>query len=921
MTAGAESGLRIALLGPLEVWQDGTRVDLSSNRLRMLLAVLALFAGETVSVEDLAVALWPKEPPVHERRSVQTYISRLRHELSPGAIRTVRDGYRLEVEHDRVDVLRFRRLVSEAALLKGTLEERELLEEALALWRGRPFDGVESGARHLPKVARLVELHLSAMERWIDLCLAEGRHNGLVAEVWELAIRHPLREPLWGRLLLTLDRCGRPAEALALYEQLRRRLVEDLGVDPAPELQRIHATLLDSDMRQAEPLVPRQLPAGVTGFVGRDHELEELDRSLCGGVRICVISGTAGVGKTSLAVHWAHRAGAHFEDGQLYVDLQGVGPSEAAMSPQDALSALLEAMGVPPQNVPADLPARSALYRTMLAGKRILLVLDNAQDAGQVRWLLPGGTACTVLVTSRHSLSSLVIAEGAALITLDVLTRDQARNLLSHRLGRERIETDVAATDEIIDLCARLPLALAIVAGRAAASPSLPLGVLAAGLRRVRTDISVLATGDARTDLPSALSRSYDTLPADAARLFRLLAAHPGPDVTPAAAASLAGLDRPQTQRLLDVLLEAHLVSEVVPGRFAFHDLLRAYARGLARAAAPAAHQQAARRAVEYYLHSAYQAASLLEPAAHLITPQAPEPEVRPEHLERHSQALTWLQAEQTVLFAVLSQAMADGLHAHVVCLAPSLAVWCDLQGDWNGKITVHRLALEAAKRLHDSTACVRAHQGMASALIELDRIELARAELDRALGLSRALGDPALHGSCLFTQALLSLKQGLPATALGQALECLEWCKTATLSAAGARTMSLISECYSLMGQYDQAIVVGELAMGISVRAEDGVGQAHIAVALGLVHSRMSDHQGAIVCFERALGLFRDLGHRFHEGNTLIHLGTAYEAVGRSVESVRCWQRSTAILDELRYETTREPRSQLADLTHPTGG
>ncbi|TDB97245.1 AfsR/SARP family transcriptional regulator [Nonomuraea longispora] len=700
-----DHGLRVALLGPLQVWRGSTAIDVSSNRLRTMLAALALSASNTVTVEQLAFALWPDDPPAHQRRSVQTYVSRLRRVLGPAAIRTVRGGYRLDADPDDVDVLRFHRLLARAAASRGTRAERERLEEALALWRGAPFGGLPSSTLCGPKAVRLVEQRLSAVERWIDLGLAEGRHNELVAEVQELALRHPLREPLWERLLLTLGRCGRQAEALAMYERLRHRLADDLGVDPSPELQRRHLSLLADEERPATSPTPCMLPVAVAGFAGRDDACERMDRLFDGDTRICVVSGTAGVGKTALVLHWAHRARAHFPDGQLYVDLRGFGPSAAATSSHDALPALLTAMGVPPQAIPAETRARAALYRTVLAGKRMLVVLDDARDAEQVRRLLPGDAGCAVVVTSRQGLSSLVASEGAALLTLDVLTREEARDLLARRLGRERIATDPAATDEIIELCARLPLALAIVAGRAVARPLSPMAALAADLRRVRDDLGVLATKDSLTDMRAVLARSYDALPPDAARLFRLLAVHPGPDVGEAALASLAGLHAPQVSELLDTLLDAHLVGETVPSRFSFHELLRTYARGLARAGDTSAHRRAVLRTIEHYLHTTYRAALLLDPAAQLIAPDAPAAKVRPEHLRDRGQAQAWFRAERVVLFRVIRLAMAEGLHPHVVRLALAVTVWCDLEGDEQGKTALEILALEAAGRSGDHAA------------------------------------------------------------------------------------------------------------------------------------------------------------------------------------------------------------------------
>ncbi|MEU8381113.1 BTAD domain-containing putative transcriptional regulator, partial [Streptosporangium sp. NPDC048865] len=406
----------------------------------------------------------------------------MRNTLGAEVIKTTSLGYRMQVAHDQVDALLFRRLLAEATSARGTEAELATLERALALWRGQPFEGIDSPALHGADASHLLELHVSAAERWIDLGLAAGRHSELVPEAHRLAARHRLHEPLWGRLLLTLDGCGRRAEALSAYERLRRRLSEELGTAPSAELQRIHAGLLQDRAVWGVPITPRQLPVDVAEFTGRDEELKRLDGLLSGSSRVCVITGTAGVGKTCLAVHWAHLATERFPGGQLYVDLQGFGPGESALDPHEALSGFLQTLGVSKQQIPVDPQARIALYRTLLAGRRALVLLDNARDAEQVRWLLPGGTECMVVITSRQGLNSLVSQHAAALLTLDVLTYRESRQLLTRRLGRECVEADARATDEIIDLCGRLPLPLAIAAGRATATPSAPLAALSADL-------------------------------------------------------------------------------------------------------------------------------------------------------------------------------------------------------------------------------------------------------------------------------------------------------------------------------------------------------------------------------------------------------------------------------------------------------
>ncbi|MGP4102643.1 BTAD domain-containing putative transcriptional regulator [Nonomuraea sp. KM90] len=722
MTTSADSGLRVAVLGPFDVRMGMAQVELGSSRLRTLLAVLALSAGETVSVDRLASALWAEGLPGNVRSSVHTYIARLRHALGAEVIHTMSPGYQMQVAHDQVDALLFRQLVAEATLIRGTEAELASLEQALALWRGQPFEGIDSPVLHGAEAAHLVELHLSAAERWIDLGLAAGRHRELVPEVRKLVARHQLHEPLWGRLLLTLDGCGRRAEALSAYERLRRRLSEELGTAPSAELQRIHANLLQDRAGWMVPITPRQLPPDVAGFTGRDEELKRLDRALSGSSRVCVITGTAGVGKTCLAVHWAHRVAERFPGGQLYVDLQGFGPCESELNPREALFGLLQTLGVSKHHIPADLPAMAALYRTLLAGRRALVVLDNACDVEQIRWLLPGDTGCMIVITSRMGLNSLVSRHAAELLTLDVLSYGDSRRLLTRRLGRERLEADTRATDEIIDLCARLPLPLAIAAGRATATPSAPLAALVADLRRVRTDISALATRDARTDMRTVFSRSYDRLPPSAARLFSLLAIHPGPDITRPAVASLAAVHQVEADRLLDVLLEAHLVTEAVPDRFMLHSLLRAYAHDLARVVDPQIHRHAARRVVEHYLHTAHRAARLLAPAALVVVPDPPVPGVRPEHLARRQHALNWFQAEHAVLFTVLRQALTDDFPSQVIQFVAVLTPWCDHQRDWQAKADIQHLALKAAERLGDMVARTRARQNIAAVMNELKR-------------------------------------------------------------------------------------------------------------------------------------------------------------------------------------------------------
>ncbi|SCL31869.1 NB-ARC domain-containing protein [Micromonospora rhizosphaerae] len=540
------------------------------------------------------------------RHTLYVYIARLRGLIAAAAaadgtvaavVRRSR-GYVLDVDPDRVDVHRFRRLVEQARDPHCPDTKRvALLRQALALWRGTPLADLPGDWAARVREG-LQQQRLDAVVCWAEAELRRGNAGDLVGPLTDLIAEHPLVEPLAALLMRALHSTGRTATALDCYVAMRRRLVDQVGMEPGAELQQLHRAILRGDLDQASGwgrersghAVPAQLPLDVHGFAGRDTELCQLDAILTAAgeepttVAILALTGTAGVGKTALAMHWAHRVANRFPDGQLYVNLRGFDANSPATRPDEALRALLDALQVPPQRVPASLAAQVGLYRSLLADRRVLVVLDNASDADQVRPLLPGSPGCLVVVTSRNQLPGLVAAEGAHPLTLGLLSTDDARQMLARRLGPERVAAEPRSVDDIIARCAQLPLALAIVAARAATHPEFPLGMLVADLGDSSGGLEPFSGGDPSTDVRAVFSWSYRTLSPSAARLFRLLAVHPGPDIATTAAASLIGAPPGQVRPLLAELARAHLVTEHPAGRFAFHDLLRAYATELVEA-------------------------------------------------------------------------------------------------------------------------------------------------------------------------------------------------------------------------------------------------------------------------------------------------------------------------------------------------
>lgn len=692
--------------------------------------------------------------------------------------------------------------------------------------------------------------------------------------------------------------------------------------DRAEEARRAAAPAGDRTPRAGGGVVPvaRQLPRDVAGFAGRAGELARLDALLDEGSRvpavvISAISGTAGIGKTALALHWAHRIADRFPDGQLYANLRGFDPGGTPMPPAEAVRRFLDALDVPPQRIPADPDAQAALYRSLLADKRVLLVLDNARDPTQIRPLLPGAPGCLVLVTSRNQLSGLVAADGAHPLPLGPLTPTEADDLLIGRLGPGRVAAEPDAVAQIITACARLPLALAIVAAHAATQPQRSLAALANELHDRHNRLDALSTGDPATDVRAVFSWSYRTLTDSAARLFRQLGLHPGPDISAPAAASLTGLPLSQTRPLLAELSRANLLSEQTFGRYAFHDLLRAYAVERAHAEESETGRAAALlRTADHYLHTAHGATVVLNPQRDPIALPERNPEVTPEAIG-HLQALAWFTAERAVLLAVLAQAASAGFDGHTWRLSWTLLEFFDRRGHWPDWITAGHAALAAARQAGDQTGQAHTHHGLGRAYARLNHADRAHQHLTQALDLFTALGDLASQANVQHAIALVHELQGCHVEAFRHAERALDLYAAAGHQAGQARVLNGIGWHYAMVGDHRTALDYCRRALVLLKTLGDRRIEAATWDSLGFAHHHLDEYEPAAACYRHALALTRELGDRPLEAEALTHLGDSHAAAGNPHAARDAWQHALTILTDLGHPDTEHVRTKLARL------
>lgn len=923
------------LLGPVEI-RDGERsIHPGPPRQCSVLAALLVDAGRPVAWKTLVDRVWGDEPPEGVRHALHTHVARIRRVLAgvvgdgPPVVHRA-GGYVVEVDPDLVDVHRFRRMVELSRRPDCPDAERiALLRAALALWRGEPLAGLTGRwAARIRDQWRAQRVDAALL--WARAELAAGDPGAVVDPLAELLGDNPLVEPLAAELIRALHAVGRTDEALEWYDRTRRSLVDELGTEPGPELRAVHrsAPAGRAAIVPGRPVaVPAQLPLDVPAFTGRAAELARLDAALAAAgeqptaVVITALLGTAGVGKTALAVHWAHRAAGRFPDGQLYANLRGFDPGGTRMNPTEALRGFLEAFGVPAARIPAGLAEQAALYRSVLAGRRVLVLLDNARDAEHVRPLLPGAAGCLVVVTSRNRLTGLVAVEGAHPVPLDLLPVADARDLLRRRIGAARIAAEPQAVEEIVHRCARLPLALALVAARAATHPEFPLRALADELRDARGGLDVLVAGDAATDVRAVFSWSYAALSQPAAALFRLVGLHPGPDVSVAAVASLAGQPVARVRPVLGELAQAHLLDEHVPGRFVAHDLLRAYAAELAQAHDDEPERRAAiDRAFDHYLHTGYAAAVLLQPHRDRIELSPPSPGTTVGPLADHDSAMAWFAAEHQVLVAAQRAAVGSGRDRVAAQLAWTLETFLQRQGHTHDLVETRRLALAATVRLGDRSGEAGAHRGLARAYAALGHYRAAHAHFAHALALFEAVDDGSGWARTQLDYAHVLETQGYHRDSLRRAEQALTVYRRDEHRAGQAYALNSIGWFQGQLGDFAAAARSCAAALALHRELNDRYGEAAALDSLGYAHHHHRRHREAIDCFEQSVSLLRRLGSRYYEAMVLTHLGDSYHAVGEAERAVEAWRVALSILDDLDHPDADQVRANLRDV-EPSAG
>ncbi|GAA3081380.1 AfsR/SARP family transcriptional regulator [Streptosporangium carneum] len=943
---GSEEGLRFALLGPVQAWRDGVELDLGTPLQRSILTMLLLREGRAVTPAEMIDAVWGEDAPPRALGALRTYVSRLRAVLEPGRsprtrpelLTSVGRGYALRLNDASFDLTLFEQGVQEAEAARRTGDGHgaaESLRASLALWGGEPLAGaVGPYAEH--QRGRLVERRMSVLETLMDLDLELGRHADVVSELVALTADHPLRERLHAQLMLAYYRCGRQADALAVFAETRTALVDELGIEPGPGLTALHQRILNGDpgltaataataspprvpaaaqeqAGEAEaaegeiPELPRpaQLPAAVNDFTGRRQIIARLRTLLSAhagtdGVPVAAISGIGGVGKTALAVHLAHTMQDLFPDGQLYADLRGYGDEPTA--PESVLAAFLRGLGLPPDIIPDGLAERSALFRSLLADRRMLVLLDNARDAAQVGHLLPGSAGCAAIVTSRHKLADLA---SARLVDLDVMEPDEALSLFGTVAGAERVAAERAAAMDVVAACGFLPLAVRIVAARLAARPSWTVASLVPRLADERRRLDEMRVGNLAVEATFALG--YGQLAPAQARAFRLLSLPDGPDISTGAAAALLALNPMDTEDILESLVDASLLEAPAPGRYRFHDLLRLFARRTAeRGADSEAGVPALRRLLDFYLACARSAHRLAYEGS-MVADQL-SVTGSGHTFASADEAVAWLSAEAESLFAAVAQTAA---HSAGVRGAEALLPAADLllameplleSGSHAREFELRtREMLAAAQRLGAPSSELRCRYVLGRVLFGANRLTEAQREFQASLSLA-VEGDRIVSGEALNALAVVAGRQRRHQEALALFDAARRAFREVGAPGGEALTLSYSARDHLFLGQAEEAIAAAEQGLAIFIEIGSSAGTARARYHLGMMLSRVGRLNEAVHHHAECLAFFRASRQRVWEQRVCSRLAETFITAGRFADATRHAEQALTVSREIGH-------------------
>jgi DNA-binding SARP family transcriptional activator/tetratricopeptide (TPR) repeat protein len=916
------------LLGPLQVRCGGELVRVPPGKQRAVLVALLLQANRVVTADELVDVMWGTTPPPTARAGLHNCVKRLRDSLGTALrarICTEPGGYMITLRDGELDVAGFEARLHEARAAARAASWDAAARQAraaLALWRGQPLADVASEELAVREAGRLAELRLQAAETYVGAMLQLGRHSDVIEELRRLVADAPLREHLHALLMTALYRDGRQAEALAAFQHVRSVLVEELGTEPGPELQQLQQRILAADpalarrtslaaaSQTAEHVVPRELPAPVRHFTGREAELSELsDLAAGGGGRALVISaigGTAGVGKTALAVQWAHQAAGRFPDGQLYVNLRGYDPGEPVAATH-ALAGFLRALGVPGTGLPDSMEDRARLYRSRLAGRRVLVLLDNARDGAQVRPLLPGDPGCVAVVTSRDALAGLVATDGARRLDLDVLPLADAVALLRSLIGA-RVDADQGATETLAGQCARLPLALRIAAELAAARPAVPLAELVAELAADRLDL--LDGGEDRADVRAVFSWSLRHLPDDAAGAFALIGLHPGADLDVYAAAALTGTTAGQARRMLGRLHRASLLQAALPGRSSMHDLLRAYAREQAVAVEQDAARgsggqcdQALTRLFDYYLAAAAAAMDTLSPADAGRRPRVAATAAAVPEMPGEAEARAWLDAERASLVAVVAYCARHGWFRHAADLAGTLFRYLMTGSYLPEALTIYGHALQAARQSGDVAAEAAALNGMGGISFMKGHPREAAGHYEAALERYRQCGDREGEARVFRNLGNSELQLHNHQSAARYYRQAITAYSDTGDSLSATRALTDLAAAEIELGSYDQASDHLQQALPVLRAAHDQVFAGMALAWMGELSLRRGQLTQAAEYFEQALAICRSIDHAAGVATGLWNLGCVSVHQGEYGQAIGYLRQALALHRETGYQ------------------